>query len=116
MFATVRSTKFPQTYRALFGFCVRTNALRTAMFDMSDSENPYAFNALFRCFCEHYLKFTYVLPPLTAERRVEARIVEVRLPLDLEVSQSAPARARTGKQRARAHSADVRALVFIYSR
>jgi len=29
------------------------------MFDMVESGNPYAFKAL-RCYCEHYLKFTYI--------------------------------------------------------
>jgi hypothetical protein len=60
MFQTISTTAFPQTYRAFFSFCVPTNALKTAMFDMIDSDNPYAFHALMRCFCEHYLKFTYL--------------------------------------------------------
>jgi hypothetical protein len=60
MFETVRETRFPQTYRALFGFCAKTNSLKTAIFDMVESDNPYALNALFRCFCDHYLKFTYI--------------------------------------------------------
>lgn len=68
MFARIGSTKFPNTYRAMFGFCVRTNALKTAMFDMIDSDNPYAFNALFRCFCEHYLKFMYVFIRFALEK------------------------------------------------
>lgn len=67
MFETIRTTAFPQTYRAMFAFCARTNFLKTAMFDMIDSENPYAFNALYRCFCEHYLKFTH-LPDLVIGR------------------------------------------------
>jgi hypothetical protein len=60
MWATARTTQFPQTYRALFGFCVKTGTLKTGLFDMVDSNNPYAFKALFRCYCEHYLKFTYI--------------------------------------------------------
>jgi hypothetical protein len=68
MFARIATTKFPQTYRALFSFCARTNALKTAMFDMIDSDNPYAFNALLRCFWEHYLKFTYVFVRFLLER------------------------------------------------
>ncbi len=55
-----KETAFPQTYRAMFGFFVKTSALKTAMFDVVDSGNPYAFKALFRCYCEHYLKFTYI--------------------------------------------------------
>jgi hypothetical protein len=68
MFATVGKTAFPQTYRAMFGFCAKTNALKTAMFDMVESDNPYAFKALFRCFCEHYLKFTYIFVRFLRER------------------------------------------------
>jgi hypothetical protein len=68
MFERVHTTAFPQTYRAMFAFCGRTNFLKTAMFDMIDSENPYAFNTLFRCFCEHYLKFTYLFVRFLLER------------------------------------------------
>lgn len=60
LFSSIGKTKFPQTYRAMFGFCAKTNSLKTAMFDAIDSNNPYAFKVLFRCFCEHYLKFTYI--------------------------------------------------------
>jgi hypothetical protein len=68
MFATVSQTAFPQTYRAMFGFCAKTNALKTAMFDQVESNNPYAFKALFRCFSEHYLKFTYIFVRFLRER------------------------------------------------
>ncbi len=68
MFATVAETAFPQTYRAMFGFCAKTNALKTAMFDMIDSNNPYAFKALFRCYCEHYLKFMYIFVRFVREK------------------------------------------------
>lgn len=60
LFATIGRTAFPMTYRAMFGFCAKTNSLKTAMFDCIDSNNPYAFKVLFRCFCEHYLKFMYL--------------------------------------------------------
>ncbi|MFS0755870.1 MULTISPECIES: DUF5677 domain-containing protein [Noviherbaspirillum] len=53
-------TDFPKTYRAMFGFCAKANSLKTAMFECVDTKNPYAFKVLFRCFCEHYLKFTYL--------------------------------------------------------
>lgn len=59
-FAVVGRTQFPKTYGALLGFVVKTNSLKTAMFDMVDSNNPYAFKALFRCFCDHYIKFQYL--------------------------------------------------------
>jgi hypothetical protein len=68
MFEKIRTTAFPQTYRVMFAFCARTNFLKAAMFDMIDSDNPYAFNALFRCFCEHYLKFTYVFVRFLVEK------------------------------------------------
>jgi hypothetical protein len=45
---------------AMFGFYAKVNLLKTALFDMVDSENPYAFKVLFRCLCEHHLKFMYV--------------------------------------------------------
>jgi hypothetical protein len=60
LFAVVGRTKFPKTYAALFGFVIKTNSLKTAMFDMVDSNNPYAFKALFRCLCDHYIKFLYL--------------------------------------------------------
>lgn len=61
-------TNFPETYRAFLGFCAKTNSLKTALFDMVDSNNPYAFNALFRCLCEHYLKFLYIFVRFTKEK------------------------------------------------
>lgn len=60
LFATIKTTAFPETYRAMFGFCAKINSLKTAMFDMIESDNPYVFKALFRCYCEHYLKFLYL--------------------------------------------------------
>ena len=43
LFGSVKETAFPNTYRAMFGFCAKTNSLKTAMFDAIDSNNPYAF-------------------------------------------------------------------------
>lgn len=68
MFSKAGTTAFPKTYRAMFGFCAKTGGLKTAMFDMIESNNPYAFKALFRCFCEHYLKFTYVFVRFAKEK------------------------------------------------
>ena len=68
VFGTIGKTQFPETYRAMFGFCAKTNSLKTAMFDCIESNNPYAFNALFRCFCEHYLKFMYIWTRLLSEK------------------------------------------------
>jgi len=68
LFAKPGTTEFPSTYRAFAGFCAKTNSLKTALFDMVDSNNPYAFNALFRCFCEHYLKFTYIWVRFCSEK------------------------------------------------
>lgn len=71
MFGILSSTAYPQTYRAMFGFCAKTNAMKTAMFDMIESNNPYVFNAIFRCFCDHYLKFTYIFFRFIMERSDE---------------------------------------------
>lgn len=71
MFGTIKETAFRETYRAMFGFCAKTNALKTAIFDMVESENPYAFKAIFRCYCEHYLKFMYVWARFLRERSDE---------------------------------------------
>jgi hypothetical protein len=60
LFSKLSSTAYPKSYRAMFMFCAKTNSLKTAMFDCIESNNPYAFEVLFRCFCEHYLKFMYV--------------------------------------------------------
>lgn len=68
MFHSVRTTAFPDSYRAMFGFCAKAGWLKTAIFDMVDSENPYALKALFRCYCEHYLKFMYVWLRFLQER------------------------------------------------
>jgi hypothetical protein len=68
VFSTLGATSFPQSYRAMFMFCAKTNSLKTAMFDCIDSNNPYAFKALFRCFCDHYLKFMYVWVRFLSER------------------------------------------------
>lgn len=65
-------SEFHQTYRALLMFSVKMNSLKTAMFDMVDSNNPYAFRLLFRCFCEHYLRFTYLFVRFLSEKTDEA--------------------------------------------
>lgn len=66
--AAVGSEAFPKTYRAMVGFCVKTNYLKTALFDMVESNNPYAFKALFRCYCDHYLKFMYLFVRFLKEK------------------------------------------------
>ncbi|ADG17044.1 hypothetical protein BC1002_2999 [Paraburkholderia atlantica] len=65
---TLGKTKFPNTYRAMLTFVIKINSLKTAMFDMVDSNNPYAFKLLFRCFSEHYLRFTYVFVRFASEK------------------------------------------------
>jgi len=67
LFSLPATTNFPETYRAFLGFCAKTNSLKTALFNMVESNNPYAFNALFRCLCEHYLKFLYIFVRFTKE-------------------------------------------------
>jgi len=61
-------TAFPATYKCLFTFCVKAGSLKTGMFECVDSNNPYAFKILFRCFCEHYLRFMYVWSRFTHEK------------------------------------------------
>jgi len=68
IFSTLGATIFPQSYRAMFMFCAKTNSLKTAMFDCIESNNPYSFKVLFRCFCDHYLKFMYVWTRFLSER------------------------------------------------
>ena len=72
VFEKIGGSAFPNTYRCMAMFCAKTNSLKTAMFDCVDSNNPYAFKILFRCFCEHYLKFMYVWSRFAAERNDEA--------------------------------------------
>jgi len=64
-------TKFPQTLRAMSMFCVKANSLKTAMFDMIDGNNPYAFRVLYRSFCEHYLRFMYLWVRMSKEKTDE---------------------------------------------
>lgn len=65
-------SEFPQTCRAMLVFTIKMNSLKTAMFDMVDSNNPYAFKLLFRCFCEHYLRFTYIFIRFLSEKTDDA--------------------------------------------
>ncbi len=74
VFSTVGATAFPQSYRAMFMFCAKTNSLKTAMFDCIESNNPYSFKVLFRCFCDHYLKFMYVWVRFLSERNDQVGI------------------------------------------
>lgn len=67
LFTDPGTTDFPNTHRAFCGFIAKTNSLKTALFEMVDTNNPYAFNALFRCLCEHYLKFLYIFVRFTKE-------------------------------------------------
>jgi hypothetical protein len=68
VFSKLGATSFPQSYRAMFMFCAKTNSLKTAMFDCIESNNPYSFKVLFRCFCDHYLKFMYVWTRFLSEQ------------------------------------------------
>lgn len=52
---------FPQTFRALFSFIAKTDAIKSAMFEMADSENIYGMKILYRSLIEHFLKFQYIL-------------------------------------------------------
>lgn len=68
LFGAVGQTAFPNTYRAMLMFCAKTNSLKTAMFDSIESNNPYAFKVMFRCLCEHYLKFMYIWARFVSEK------------------------------------------------
>ena len=48
LLATISRTEFKNTYRALFGFIFKTNALKTGIFDAVESEHPYVLRILFR--------------------------------------------------------------------
>lgn len=61
-------TQYPQTLHAMTLFCAKANSLKTAMFDVVDSNNPYAFRVLYRSFCEHYLRFTYLWVRMSREK------------------------------------------------
>jgi hypothetical protein len=68
LFSVITRTAYPFTYRAMFGFCAKTNSLKTGMFDAIESNNPYVFRVLFRCFCEHYLRFMYIWARFVSEK------------------------------------------------
>ena len=71
LFGAIGRSVFPQTYRAMFSFCAKTNALKLAMFECIDSDNPYSFKVLFRAFCEHYLKFMFIWTRFLKEKTDE---------------------------------------------
>lgn len=60
LFKIHQRSRFPNTYRAMLGFVVKLNSLKNAMYDMVETNNPYAFNAIFRCYCDHFLKLSYI--------------------------------------------------------
>lgn len=64
----IGSTKFPESLRALVTLHVKLNAIKNGMSEMIDSDNPYAYNALYRCLLDHFLKFTYIFFRLLNEK------------------------------------------------
>lgn len=72
VFGCIADTSFPKTYKCFFTFCAKIGSLKTGMFECVDSNNPYAFKILFRCFCEHYLRFMYVWSRFTKEKSDQA--------------------------------------------
>lgn len=74
LFLSTNSTVFPETCRAFMGFCAKTNSLKSGLFDAVESDNPYVFNALFRCLCEHYLKFLYIWVRFASEKTDEVAL------------------------------------------
>jgi len=68
VFGRISDTAYPATYRCLFAFCAKAGSLKTGMFECVDTDNPYSFKILLRCFCEHYLRFMYVWSRFTQEK------------------------------------------------
>ncbi len=60
MTASVKSTKYPKTYSAMLSMIVRIASLKLSLFDLAEAGNPYAFQVVYRSFCEHYLRFMYI--------------------------------------------------------
>lgn len=60
VFQSIKVTRYPESYRAMFAFCAKTDSLKIAILDCHSADNRYAFKALYRCFCEHYLRFMYI--------------------------------------------------------
>lgn len=51
--------EYPQTFRALFSFFAKTEAIKAAMFEMAESVNIYGMKILYRSLIEHFLKFRH---------------------------------------------------------
>lgn len=68
LFTKVGKSKFPESMRALFALHIKINALKNATFEMIDTDNPYAFNALYRCLADHFLKFNYIYFRVSSEK------------------------------------------------
>ncbi|SDF79157.1 hypothetical protein [Massilia phosphatilytica] len=64
----IATTTYPDTYRAMLSFCVRTNSLKAAMLDTLESNNAYTFKTLLRVLCEHYLQFLQLWVRFTLEK------------------------------------------------
>jgi len=50
----------PKTGQAMTTFVIKTNFLKTAIFDLCESDNLYATNIVFRSLIEHVLKAQYI--------------------------------------------------------
>ncbi len=51
---------FPKIGQVMTSFVAKTNFLKTAIFDLCESDNLYAVNIVFRSLIEHILKAQYV--------------------------------------------------------
>lgn len=68
LLSRIATTTFPETYRVMLSFCIRTDSLKAAMLSTLESGNTYAFKTLLRCLCEHYLEFLYIWVRFTLEK------------------------------------------------
>jgi hypothetical protein len=68
------NSKYPKTAKALVHFNAKMEAIKSGLYSCIESENPYSFRILFRCLCEHYLKFMYCLVRNTKEKNDQVGI------------------------------------------
>lgn len=60
IFELIKSDKIPKTANTFLLFIAKTNFIKESIFELSESQNIYAINILFRSLIEHYLRFKYI--------------------------------------------------------
>jgi len=60
IFELIKSDKIPKTSNTFLLFIAKTNFIKESIFELSESQNIYAINILFRSLIEHYLRFQYM--------------------------------------------------------